>query len=130
MVQKTEQRKLHKKARLLTNRESKKPFALDVLFLTLKLLLLAVLILGVCGAGLVYGIFKVYIDTTPTFDVAQLTKSDRTSYLYDVNDKEIMQVSAIEYRDWVDLEEIPEMLRNAFISVEDVRFYKHSGVDF
>ena len=30
----------------------------------------------------------------------------------------------------VEIEELPEMLRNAFISVEDVRFYKHNGVDF
>ena len=115
---------------IFTRNKSSKPFVLDVLFLSLKLLLVAVLIVGMAGAGLVYGVFKVYIDTTPVFDVAQLTKSDRTSYLYDVNGNEIMPVSSIEYRDWVDLEDIPEMLRNAFISVEDVRFYKHSGVDF
>ncbi len=115
---------------LFTRNKGKKPFALDVLFLSLKLMLVAVLIVGMAGAGLVYGVCKVYIDTTPIFDVAQLTKSDRTSYLYDMNGKEIMPVSSIEYRDWVDLEDVPEMLRNAFISVEDVRFYKHSGVDF
>lgn len=115
---------------MFTRSKSKKPFALDVLFLSLKLLLVAILVVGMAGAGLLYGVFKVYIDTTPIFDVAQLTKSDRTSYLYDINGHEIMPVSSIEYRDWVDLEDIPEMLRNAFISVEDVRFYKHSGVDF
>lgn len=115
---------------VFTRSKGQKPFVLDVLFLSLKLLLVAVLIVGMAGAGLVYGVFKVYIDTTPVFDVAQLTKSDRTSYLYDINGKEIMPVSSIEYRDWVDLEDIPEMLRNAFISVEDVRFYKHGGVDF
>lgn len=124
------QRAKRAKTSLFTKNKSKKPFGLDVLFLTLKLLLVAVLILGMAGVGLLYGIFKVYIDTTPVFDVAQLTKSDRTSYLYDMNGNEIMPVSSIEYRDWVDLEDIPEMLRNAFISVEDVRFYKHSGVDF
>ena len=118
------------KETLFTRNKTQKPFVLDILFLTLKLLLVAVLIVGVAGVGLVYGVFKVYIDTTPVFDVAQLTKSDRTSYLYDINGNEIMPVSSIEYRDWVDLDDIPEMLRNAFISVEDVRFYKHSGVDF
>ena len=118
------------KESLFTRNKGQKPFVLDVLFLTLKLLLVAVLIVGMAGAGLVYGVFKAYIDTTPVFDTAQLTKSDRTSHLYDVNGNELMSLSAIEYRDWVDLEEIPEMLRNAFISVEDVRFYKHSGVDF
>ena len=108
----------------------KKPFVLDVLFLTLKLLLVAVLIVGMAGIGLVYGVLKAYVDTAPVFDIAQLTKSDRTSYLYDCYGNELMSISAIEYRDWVDIKDIPEMLRNAFISVEDVRFYKHSGVDF
>lgn len=115
---------------VFTRNKGQKPFVLDVLFLSLKLLLVAVLIVGMAGAGLVYGVLNAYVDTTPVFDVAQLTRSDRTSYLLDVNGDEIMPVSSIEYRDWVDLEDIPEMLRNAFISVEDVRFYKHSGVDF
>ena len=118
------------KESIFSHSKEKKPFALDVLFLSLKLLIVAVLVVGMAGAGLAYGVLKAYIDTTPVFDVAQLKKSDRTSYLYDMNGKEIMPVSSIEYRDWVSLEEIPEMLRNAFISVEDVRFYKHSGVDF
>lgn len=115
---------------LFTRNKGRKPFALDILFLSLKLLLVAVLIVGMAGVGLGYGVLKAYIDTAPVFDIAQLTKSDRTSYLYDMNGNELMSISAIEYRDWVDLEDIPEMLRNAFISVEDVRFYKHSGVDF
>ncbi|MEN6339084.1 MAG: transglycosylase domain-containing protein [Clostridiaceae bacterium] len=42
----------------------------------------------------------------------------------------ITTIADVEYRDWVDIENIPDMLKNAFISVEDVRFYKHSGVDF
>ena len=115
---------------LFTRTKGQKPFGLDVLFLSLKLLLVAVLIVGMIGAGLAYGVLKAYVDTAPVFDIAQLTKSDRTSYLYDVNGNELMSISAIEYRDWVELEDIPEMLRNAFIAVEDVRFYKHSGVDF
>lgn len=116
--------------KLFTHNKSEKPFVLDVLFLTLKLLLVSVLIVGMAGVGLVYGVFKAYIDTTPMFDVAQLTKSNLTSFLYDVHGNQLMEISAIEYRDWVKLEDIPEMLRKAFISVEDVRFYKHSGVDF
>ena len=118
------------KESLFSNKKAKKPFLLDVLFLSLKLLLVGVLIVGMAGAGLVYGVLKAYIETAPVFDITQLTRSDRTSYLYDVNGNELMSITAIEYRDWVDLEDIPEMLRNAFIAVEDVRFYKHSGVDF
>ncbi len=114
----------------LTRKREQKAFPLDILFHSLKLLVLAVFVVGFLGLGLLYGVAKAYIDTTPALDIAQLTISDRTSYLYDRNGEEIMTVSSIEYRDWATIDEIPEMLRNAFISVEDVRFYKHSGVDF
>ena len=114
----------------LMQRRETKPLPLEILFHSLKLLILAVFVIGFMGLGLVYGVAKVYIDTTPALDTAQLTISDRTSYLYDMNGNEIMSVTSIEYRDWAEIEEIPEMLRNAFISVEDVRFYKHNGVDF
>lgn len=114
----------------LTKKKEKKPLPLEILFHSLKLLVLAVFVIGFLGLGLVYGVAKAYLDTTPAFDAAQLTISDRTSYLYDRNGDEIMSMASIEYRDWVDIENIPEILKNAFISVEDVRFYKHSGVDF
>ena len=130
MEKKTLKRSHFGKDSLFTQAKGNTPFALDVLFLSLKLLLVAVLIVGMAGAGIAYGVLKAYVETAPVFDIAQLTKSDRTSYLYDMKGNELMSISAIEYRDWVDLEDIPEMLRNAFISVEDVRFYKHSGVDF
>ncbi len=32
-------------------------------------------------------------------------------------------------RKWVDFEEIPEDMQHAFVSIEDERFYKHSGFD-
>ena len=127
-VQSNKQRKLP--SLRLTKKKHEKAFPLDILFHSLKLLVLAVFVIGAMGLGLVFGVAKAYIDTTPAMDVAQLTISDRTSYLYDRNGNEIMSMSSIEYRDWVELEDIPEMLRNALISVEDVRFYKHSGVDF
>ncbi len=113
-----------------TRRRERRPFVLDVLFDILKLILLAVLILCFVGGGFIYGVGKAYIDTVPTLDVEQLTKSDRTTYIYDMYGNEITNMTTIEYRDWVNIEDVPTMLKNAFIAVEDVRFYKHQGVDF
>lgn len=112
--------------------ERKKPrsFALGVVFTSLKMMVLAFIVVGFIGMGLLLGVVKAYVETTPTLDVAQLTISDYTSYLYDMNGDLISSIADVEYRDWVDIENIPDMLKNAFISVEDVRFYKHSGVDF
>ncbi len=114
----------------LTRDERKRPFLLEVLFNALKLLLFALIVMGFGGLGLVYGVGKAYVDSTPLLEVSQLTKSDRTSYLYDMNGDEITNLTSMEYRDWADLYEIPDILKNAFVSIEDVRFYKHQGVDF
>ena len=114
----------------LTRRRSTRPFALDILFATLKILLIAILVVGFGGMGLAYGVAKTYIDTTPVLEASQVTKSNRTSFLYDKNNAEITSISAIEYRDWASIDTVPDMLKHAVISVEDVRFYKHKGVDF
>ena len=34
-----------------------------------------------------------------------------------------------ENRIWIGLSDIPENVRNAFIAIEDHRFYEHHGVD-
>lgn len=115
---------------LFTERKKPRSFALAVVFTSLKMMVLAFIVVGFIGMGLVLGVVKAYVETTPTLDVAQLTISDYTSYLYDMNGDLISSIADVEYRDWVDIENIPDMLKNAFISVEDVRFYKHSGVDF
>ena len=115
---------------LLKERDKPSSFALAVLFTSLKLMVLAFIVVCFIGAGLLFGVVKAYVETTPSLDVAQLTISDYTSYLYDKNGDMLTTIADVEYRDWVDIESIPDMLKNAFIAVEDVRFYKHSGVDF
>ncbi len=114
----------------LTREKKRRSFLLEVLFNALKLLLFALIVMAFGGLGLVYGVGKAYVDSTPMLEVSQLTRSDRTSYLYDMNGNEITNLTSMEYRDWADFNEIPDILKNAFVSIEDVRFYKHQGVDF
>ena len=115
---------------LFVKRKKDRPFLLAVLFTSLKLLVVAFIVVCFIALGLGMGVMKAYVETTPALDTAQLTISDRTSFLYDKNGVLITSIADAEYRDWVDIDNIPDMLKNAFISVEDVRFYKHSGVDF
>lgn len=115
---------------LFTERRKPHSFMLGVVFTSLKMTVLAFIVVGFIGMGLLLGVVKAYVETTPTLDVAQLTISDYTSYLYDMNGNLICSIADVEYRDWANIEDIPDMLKNAFIAVEDVRFYKHSGVDF
>ena len=115
---------------LFVERRGNRSFLLSVLFTTLKVFGVMVILLGCVGMGLVMGIAKAYIDTTPELDTAQITKSDKTSYIYDKDGNLITTFAGMEYRDWADIDEIPDMLKNALIAIEDVRFYKHDGVDY
>ncbi len=57
-----------------------------------------------------------------------------TSIIYVKNNKgkwvEYHRLHGDENRIWVDMEKIPENLKNAFIAIEDERFYTHTGVDW
>jgi penicillin-binding protein 1A len=116
--------------RIFKPRSTARPFVLSLLFDLLKILGICAVLAGVGFFGLVMGVAKAYVDTTPELDVTRLTRSERTSYIYDKNGDLITTFAGMEYRDWVDINDIPDMLKNALISVEDVRYYKHGGVDF
>ncbi|WP_018924195.1 transglycosylase domain-containing protein [Salsuginibacillus kocurii] len=53
---------------------------------------------------------------------------DETSYIVDENGEEVAHLYQ-ENRETVDLTEIPQHVQDAFIAVEDVRFYEHQGID-
>lgn len=53
------------------------------------------------------------------------------SIVYDKDGNEIASLyKPNDARENIDLSEIPELLRNAFIATEDQRFYQHSGIDY
>lgn len=51
------------------------------------------------------------------------------TYIYDMEGKQIDIISALN-NDPVTIDEIPDDVKNAFIAVEDKRFYNHNGIDF
>ncbi|MDQ0338911.1 penicillin-binding protein 2A [Caldalkalibacillus uzonensis] len=52
----------------------------------------------------------------------------QTSKIFDREGNQVDQLY-FENREYVPIEEIPDMVRSAFIAVEDQRFYEHNGVD-
>ena len=43
---------------------------------------------------------------------------------------ELLRLHGTENRIWADIETLPQTLKNAFIAIEDHRFYEHSGIDY
>ncbi|MGN1098334.1 MAG: transglycosylase domain-containing protein [Clostridia bacterium] len=99
------------------------------IFLTL---LLIILFVGIIGAGIVAGALFGYMETVEPIDVSNM-KLNLTSFVYgtdaDGQTVELERLYDSENRIWVDLSDIPVDLQNAFISIEDERFYSHHGFD-
>ena len=110
--------------------ETRKPnFVVSVLLNTIRVLLVLALLAGVAGLGALAGIAKGYVDTAPELNLVDLNSQAQTSFIYDSNNNLITEYKGTENRVLVSLEAMPRRLRNAFIAVEDARFYSHSGVD-
>ena len=110
--------------------ETRKPnFVVSVLLNTARVLILLVVLAGVAGVGALLGIAKGYVDTAPELNLAALDSQAQTSFIYDCNGTLITEYKGTENRVIVSLAAMPKMLRNAFIAVEDARFYSHAGVD-
>ena len=107
----------------------KPPFILSVLVNTVRVLMVLVLLIGAAGLGAVLGIAKGYVDTAPELDLVTIQSTGQNSTFYDRNRNKITEYRGSENREIVSFNAIPRQLRNAFIAVEDERFYSHNGID-
>ncbi|QQK79236.1 PBP1A family penicillin-binding protein [Salicibibacter cibi] len=69
-----------------------------------------------------------YILDAPPLDPDELVFAEGAT-VYDMNNQEVGKLQGTENRTYRDIEEMPEHLKNAFIAVEDTRFYDHGGID-
>ncbi len=95
--------------------------------LIIIILIAAVVILGV-GAGMYASISK-EIDAMDFEGIAYNFSSAVFANDENGNSVEITTLHSDGRREWIDSEEIPQVAKEAAISIEDERFFKHSGVD-
>ena len=65
----------------------------------------------------------------PSVDILDEYQPRETSKLYAADGRFIAELG-LERRTLLKLDQIPPLLRNAFVATEDKRFYQHHGVDF
>ena len=100
--------------------KKKKHFVRNLL-LTISLLMLLILSFG----G--YQTYA-YINEAPKLEENELSLP-QSSTIYDADGNKITDIVGKEHRKVVSFDEIPEHVVNAFIAVEDVRYWEHNGVD-
>jgi penicillin-binding protein 1A len=77
--------------------------------------------------GIGCGFLTASMNTKP--NLADDIRPPASSQIYDINGNEIANVHAAENRVPVKINKIPKDLQNAFVAVEDARFYDHMGID-
>ncbi|MBQ9325747.1 MAG: PBP1A family penicillin-binding protein [Clostridia bacterium] len=119
----------HEKHSLFRPAVKKPNFVLSVIVCVIRILLVLVLLAGIAGLGTIAGIAKGYVDTAPTLNLAALDDQAQTSFIYDANGVLITEYKGTENRVMVSIAAMPRYLQQAFVAVEDARFYTHSGID-
>lgn len=118
-------------ARKLQKSSSKAQKVASKLVLWLVKLVLVLFTVGiVLSVSLGYGIFKGIIDAAPEIDVASIEPSGYATMVYDSkgNLTETL-VKSGSNRLEATYEELPQCLIDAFVAIEDSRFWSHHGVD-
>ena len=90
-------------------------------------IVLALLVLTVLS--LVAGYFIFDVPSWQRLDLTRITAIAQTGVIYDGEGQPISALKGSEDRTLIDLSELPDHVKNAFIAAEDLRFYKHPGFD-
>jgi len=89
-----------------------------------------VLIAGFAFVGAAFGVYLGILENSPELNLDTIMPEKRTSIIYSAKTREeLHRLSGEENRVIVDFNNIPENLVNAFVAIEDERFYSHNGVD-
>jgi len=107
------------------NKKKNQPKYKKILKGTFLGILIAGLLCFVVGLGYVFAIIK----STDPLDVNKVLSLNEPSMIYDSNGDYIDNLPTDEERYKITLDEMSDYLKNAYISIEDERFYKHKGID-
>lgn len=115
----------YKEAVSKTKRMKTKAYVLS--FRTFLICVVVAVCIGTfAGIGLVKGI----IDNAPHIDSINVAPTTFATTIYDSEGNKMQQlVGSNANRVYVNIENIPDNLINAFIAVEDERFWDHKGID-
>ena len=103
---------------------------------TAKKVIGTILAIGLTTCLMFFAIFMIYVNTSLDLDVdisAYTLKQSSTVYYQDKASGEWVELTklhGVENRTLVSIDEIPEHVRYALISIEDERFESHHGVDW
>src|SRR3712207_3665075 len=103
-----------------TNKKKFKPFKI-ILISLLSLFIISTIVAG----GLVLAVMK----TAPDLDIHEIVAASDASKIYDDKGDLIYSIITSKKKILIKYDELPKDLINAFVSIEDERFFEHKGID-
>lgn len=95
-----------------------------------KVFLVLIITVVIAGAGACFGMIKGILDNAPDIDDINIVPKGFRSVIYDKDGNVEKEISTINSnREYVYYEEIPTDFVNAFVAIEDERFWQHNGID-
>lgn len=109
---------------------TKKKMKTKAYVLFFRTFLICIVVAACAGTFASIGLIKGIIDNAPHIDSINVAPTTFATTIYDSDGNKMQQlVGANANRVYVNIEDIPENLINAFIAVEDERFWEHKGID-
>lgn len=97
------------------------------LFRTVLICLFLCILVGTFAG---FGVIKGLIDNAPSIDSIDVAPNGFSTTLYYSNGSPIKKlIGSDANREYATLDEIPKDVQNAFIAIEDSRFWSHNGID-
>lgn len=95
-----------------------------------NVILIAVIVTGILGASIGFGVFRGIIDTAPDIGNINVQPTGFSTFVYDIEGNQTAKLIAENSnRIPVTMDMVPEDLAHAFVAIEDERFYEHNGID-
>ena len=110
----------------IKKKKKKKQSKIKKFFKHFFLTLLVLILVGIIVAG---GYILAIVKSAKPLDVNMVLRLNQPSIIYDSEGKFMDDVVDKEQRYVIKLSEMPKNLQNAFVSIEDERFYSHNGID-
>lgn len=96
----------------------------------IKVFFTLLLIAGFFVGGAIAGLLTSIINATPDVDLSQLRPEGYASVIYDAAGNEIATLNGVEANRFeVDIDDLPAYVGQAYVAIEDERFFEHNGID-
>ena len=107
-----------------------KKWSRKIAFTFVQVFLVAIIGVAIIGTSAGIGAFKGVLATAPDIGNIDVTPTGFSTFVYDIEGNQLQKlVSTDSNRIPVTIDMVPQDLKDAFVAIEDSRFYDHNGID-